>query len=264
MARKQNNAAARQRKQKIIVAVGFVLLAGLMVIQGPKLLDAFGGGGSTAAPAADESTEATPAAGTENGATAAPPPAHVTAPKSAQAELAGVIIIPEQPVKPGDGQLGSFSRFDSKDLFVQRVKDEILAADAATSAPAGQAAPQAAKPAKDQGKGNAGASTGGMVVGSDAAPDPLPTMAMLKVNGNLVTLEQGKRFPRGDGAFMLKTLKRGSVGISVADGEFAGGGVLSLRLGRKVTLINTATGARYVVQLVLLGNEENVTRFSSK
>jgi len=54
------------------------------------------------------------------------------------------------------------------------------------------------------------------------------------------------------------------VGISVADGEFAGGGVLTLRLGRKVTLINTATGARYVVQLVLLGNEENVTRFSSK
>ena len=49
MAKKQNTAAAaRQRKQKIFVAVGFVILAGLMVLQGPKLLDAVKGGSSTA------------------------------------------------------------------------------------------------------------------------------------------------------------------------------------------------------------------------
>jgi hypothetical protein len=262
MARKQNNAAARERKQKIVVAVGFVLLAGLMVIQGPKLLDAFGGG-STAAPAADATPEATPAAGTENGAVPATQPAPVKAPKSARAQLAGVIIVPEQPVQPGDGQLGSFSRFDSKDPFIQKVKTE-LATDAAAPASAGQPAQSGqAQQAAKQAKAN-GSAPGGMVVGSDAAPDPLPTMAMLKVNGKLVTLESGKRFPRGDGAFVLKSLKRGSVGISVADGDFAGGGVLTLRLGRKVTLINTATGARYAVQLVLLGNEENVTRFSTK
>jgi hypothetical protein len=263
MARKQNNPAARERKQKIVVAVGFVLLAGLMVIQGPKLLDAFGGGSdSSAAPAASATPEATPAAGSENGGAAAPAtPVRVKAPKSAQAQLAGVIIVPEQPVQPGDGQLGSFSRFDSKDPFVQHVKDELVTATAAPASQPAQSA-QAQQAAKQQ-QGKAG-TPGGMVVGSNAAPEAMPTMAMLKVNGKLVTLESGKRFPRGDGAFLLKTLKRGSVGIAVADGEFAGGGVLTLRLGRKVTLINTATGARYVVQLVLLGNEENVTRFSTK
>ena len=53
MAKKQNTSAARERKQKIVIGVGFAVLAVLMVLQGPKLLKAFGGGSdSTAAPSA--------------------------------------------------------------------------------------------------------------------------------------------------------------------------------------------------------------------
>jgi hypothetical protein len=261
--------AARERKQKIVVAIGGVVLAGLMVIQGPKLLDAFGGGGSdssTATPAATATPQATPATGTPS-ATATPTTPSVEfvrAPKSARAQLAGVVIVPEQPVQPGDGQLGSFSRFDSKDPFVQQVKEAVAGA-AAQAAPAQAQAPKAADAAVKAGASGSAASGGQPATGSaSSAPAVLPTLAMLRVNGKLVSLEAGKRFPSGDGAFVVKSLKRNSVGIAVADGEFAGGGVLTLRLGRQVTLVNTATGARYVVKLVFLGDEANVTRFSTK
>ncbi len=259
MAKKQTNPGARERKQKIVIAVGGVLLAGLMVIQGPKLLDAFGGGSNEAAPAS-ATPQATPAADPANpGAAPANTVVVVKAPKSARAQLAGVVIVPEQPVQPGDGQLGSFSRFDSKDPFVQLVSSEVPGATPAQGAQ--PAAVAVAKQAQAKSGAPAGAGSAGK---TPDAPRALPTMAMLKVNGKLVTLEAGKRFPRGDGAFVLKSLKPGSVGISVADGEFSGGGVLTLRLGRQVTLVNTATGARYVVKLVLLGDEANVTRFSTK
>ena len=271
MAKKQNTAAAaRERKQKIFVAVGFVILAGLMVLQGPKLLKAFKGD-STAAPAAQPAA-ATPATDPATGTPVASPSTSATfvkAPKSSKAELAGVVIVPEQPVKAGDGQLNSFSRFESKDPFVQQVKDEPLltpaqvgglkaqasgTADAATKKAAAAAAAAAAA--------GAGAPAGQAGTGSTPSVPIALNMAMLRVNGNLHFVELKKRFPKSDRAFELKTIKPGRVSIAVADGSFVGGGTLVLRLGRQTTLVNTATGARYVVKLLWVGDESQLTRFN--
>lgn len=279
MARKTDNKAARARKQKIFLAIGGVVLAALAVIQGPKLLDQLKGS-SPAAPKASASSTPTPAAtGTEgaaptNGA-AAPvaPVATVRAPKSATTQLAGIVIVPEQPAKAGDGQLQSFTLFDSKDPFVQKVTVKLLTPEQVGQLGVKQPA-TTAKPSGSTGGGaTGGSSTGGSSAGGSAAggstsaPQPVATpltIAILKVNGVLQTIELGKRFPKGDPAFVLKSLKRGRVGIAVAGGDFAGGGVLTLRLGRQITLVNTATGARYVVKLLYIGDESQVTRFSSK
>jgi hypothetical protein len=275
MARKTDNKAARERKQKIFLAIGGVVLAALAVIQGPKLLDQLKGS-SPAAPAASANSTPTPAAtGTEGAAPtngAAAPVATVAtvrAPKSATTQLAGIVIVPEQPAKAGDGQLQSFTLFDRKDPFVQKVTVKLLTPEQVAQLGVKQSAP-AAKPGVPTGSGSTGGSaTGGgsAAGGSTSAPQPVATpltIAILKVNGVLQTIELGKRFPKGDPAFVLKSLKRGRVGIAVAGGDFAGGGVLTLRLGRQITLVNTATGARYVVKLLYIGDESQVTRFSSK
>jgi hypothetical protein len=276
MAKKTDNNAARERKQKIVVAVGGVLLAGLMVIQGPKLLDAVGGGSNSnqAAPAAAASPQSasTPTASAPTtGAVPATPSVVVNAPRSAKAELAGVVIVPEQPVQPGDGQLGSLSRFESKDPFVQKVDPDRLP----TPAEVGNLPKQTAAAAKQAGQkstsgasaANANANASGVqgVAGPTAAvPAVAPTIAILRVNGKLQTVALTKRFPRSDGAFVLRSLRPGRATIAVADGAFVGGGTLVLRVGRTTTLVNTATDARYVVTLVFVGAESRVTRFNSK
>jgi hypothetical protein len=277
MARKQDNKAARERKQKIIVAVAGVLFLGLVALQGPKLLKQLRGSES-AAPAASSSassstTGAAPSSSaTTTAATAAPVPVTpaVRAPKSATTQLAGVVIVPEQPVKAGDGQLSSFSRFDSKDPFVQQVGEQPLPTPAEVAAK-GATPPNPAPSSAGQSDRGVVTPVGPLPGSSPASagsvgrkPAAKPTLAVLLVNGKLQSLEAGKRFPKGDGAFVLRTLKPGRVGIAVANGSFAGGGVLTLRVGRKVTLVNTATGIRYVVKLVYLGDESNLTRFSSK
>jgi hypothetical protein len=99
-----------------------------------------------------------------------------------------------------------------------------------------------------------------------AAPLPAATMALLRVNGKLQAVELKKRFPSSDKAFVLRSLRPGSATIAVSDGSFAGGSAtLTLRLGRPVTLVNTATGVRYVLRLVYVGADAaQVTGFAAK
>ena len=99
---------------------------------------------------------------------------------------------------------------------------------------------------------------------SPAASAAELTIALLSVNGKVRTVALAKRFPQSDRAFLLKSLKPGRATIAVADGSFVGGGTLVLRVGRAATLVNTATGARYVVKLLFVGDESQVTRFTAK
>jgi hypothetical protein len=52
---------------------------------------------------------------------------------------------------------------------------------------------------------------------------------------------------------MKKTAK-----ISVAGGSFDGGEPVTLKLGKKLTLVNSATGVRYVLKLVYTGTQPEV------
>jgi hypothetical protein len=278
MAKKQQDArAARERKQKIFLVVGGVLLLGLGAIQGPKLMKQVKGSSATPAPVAATSTAAptgtaapatsgTPAGPTSVGSGASA--STLRAPKSATTQLAGVVIVPEQPIRAGTGQLQSLGRFQAKDPFAQQVSDK---ASLPTPAEVAGIPLNPVTPAKS-GSGATGVpnAPGSSGVGTGIAPvaPATPTMAMLKVNGKLTTVDLKGRFPKSDKAFVLRSLKLspGRATIAVADGSFSGNQqTLTLTAGHAVTLINTATGVRYVIRLLFVGNDpDSVAVFSAK
>ena len=248
MATKADAVAARQRQQKIILAVGGVLLVGLLVLQGPKLFKHHGSISSSAAPAAGTTvtttTGTTPAAGTtgtSTGGTAVPAVA-TGRPTGPAAEVAGVIVRSAGAPVAGTGQLWSLSRFKVKDPFVQQVAD-------ASGTPAGSST----SPSTPAAGGTGGASSAGGVV----APSTLSPVALgyatLMVNGKPQQLQLTQLFPKGQPTFVLLGVDKKFVKIGVAGGKFTGGAAVKLELGKPVTLMNTTTGQRFVIKLVFTG-----------
>ena len=58
--------------------------------------------------------------------------------------------------------------------------------------------------------------------------------------------------------FTLRSVGKKQAKISVAGGSFDGGKPLTLKLGKKVTLVNSATGVRYELKLVYTGSQPEV------
>ena len=115
--RSQDLAAAKAKKQKIILIVGGVLLLAVAAIQGPKLLK---GSGSTAAPAAscrDRSGEPAPRRRPRS-------PSATAAARRARSSVAGVALPKATVVKVAPNQLASFTLFEVKDPFVPQVGDD--------------------------------------------------------------------------------------------------------------------------------------------
>ena len=111
MATKASAKAARERKQKIFIAVGGLILLLLMAIQLPKLL-----GGSQ--PTAAGTTETSTVAGetTPDGTTSTP----TSTPTSTSTSVA--LTDTDRPLPVGPGQFRSFSAFNRKDPFVQGIE----------------------------------------------------------------------------------------------------------------------------------------------
>ena len=255
MASKPDLNAQTARKQKIILAVGGVLLVGVLAMQLPKLMKH---GSSTAAPPpvtitnADGTTTTPPPVSTPAtpGTTGVPAaPINVSASKSS-ALVAGVTLAQSTTPDAAQGQLWSFSRFKAKDPFVPQVKDG-SASSGPTTAPSG--AP-----------GTAGGTTGSPGgTGNPPAVAALPTFATLLVNGHIQKLTLKDAFPKADPIFVLVNLKGDTARIGVAGGAFTAGNTILIQAGKKVTLMNTTTGQRYVVKLVYVGGTpETIARFS--
>jgi hypothetical protein len=222
---------AKAKRQKIILAVLGVVLVGVLVFQGPKIMSMFGGGSSTAAsePASPTPTPVTPAP--------TPTPGVVT-PAGGTAEL-----VDSDPVAVAtDGQLVSFDRFESKDPFAQQ-GGEIL--PNSTSAPSVPADPTA--------KGDDPEGDGGR-----PAPEPAntaPKQATISVNGSPHDVLSGGTFPEGDPIFKLVSVTRNSAKVGIVGGTYSTGSqTVTLKQGGKpVTLMNTADGTTYVLRLVRAG-----------
>jgi hypothetical protein len=266
MATKVDAAAAKQRQQKIILIVGAVLLVGLMAIQGPKLLHrgSSSSSSSSAAPATSESSTETPA-GTSTPAATGTPSTTSTAPGVAvatlkggpSAQVAGVVVKTAAPPAAGAGQLWSLSRFKSKDPFVQQVQDHTGTGTGA-SASAGGATTTASK-----GGGTTTASGSGVVTPSTSTPVAY-AYATLVVNGQTQQLTLKDVFPKAQPTFILRAVDKKFVKIGVAGGKFTGGQAVKLGLGEKVTLMNTATGQRFVMKLVYTGDKpEQIAGFKA-
>jgi hypothetical protein len=216
--------AARERKQKIFVAVGGLLLVGLLAIQLPKLL-----GGSSGASSSSSTTTDASASPSTPGATSA---------------VAGRSIVARLGVT-------SFSRFGGKDPFVQQVKfSEGSTPSSGTSGKSGGESKGSGK------KSSSKPSTQKFTTGSQ----PTASMTVISVNGARQALSAGSRFPAADPVFVLvsEDQKKKSVVVGVAGGAYTSGSrTTKLVVGKPLVLVNTTTGARYKLVLVAVGNGES-------
>jgi hypothetical protein len=239
--------AAKQRKQKIILAVLGVVLLAVAAIQVPKLL----GGSSPAPAAANAATDATGITGTTGtvaGSTTTTTPVPAGVPR---AVLVGVTVGSAGRAPAGEGQLRSFTLFTAKDPFVQSLPAETSGSSTSTGAPT----------LSDTQPGSGGSQGSG---DSSSAPTPgAPLFATISVNGKDVSLEAKDLFPPKQKLFVLVSLNRKTAKIAVAGGAFTDAQTITLRLGQNLTLVNTATGARYALKLLFVGDEpEQVEGFT--
>ncbi len=244
---------AKAKRQKIIAAVGGVVLLGLLAFQVPRTMKMLH--------PEDPPDEPVAAATTTGASTPLAPP---TLSGGAGGTLASAgtgssasgdgVVDPDTLPSPASGQLLSFSRFKSKDPFHQQVKDcAVEACDAAV--PAG-----ATKPATGGG-GAAGTSTSGVVPASSGAGAPTSRpggtaaapvrRATISVGGMPEAVSVGKTFPADEPAFKLVSLTPTKAMIAIVGGSFESGArAIALVRGRTVTLLNTADGTRYVLKLL--------------
>jgi hypothetical protein len=219
--------AARERKQKIFVVVGGLFLVALLAFQLPKLL----GGSSSPDAAAATTTDASAVAG--------------------QPIVTPGTVTPVTPATPVSqtSKLTSLSVFSAKDPFIQQ---------AVTPTPSG------GDGAATAGKG------GGDAKGAGAKPEatrsqsfttgtPTSTATIVIVNGRRQALTSGQKFPASDPVFVLvaENPKAKTVSIGIAGGGYeSGGATTTLKVGKPLELVNTATGARYRIKLLSVGSGE--------
>ena len=208
--------AARERKQKIFVVVGGLLLVGMLAIQLPKIL----GGSSTpkAAPSTTTDASGLPAPAPTNGA----PVAIVAA-------------------TPETAKLRSFSSFAAKDPFVQQVSTLPPVAAAVEGTTTKKDGGSAETPAKKFATGKTSVAAVTIVTVNGArqvlepgmkfpASDPLFVLVAEKPNSKAVV-------------------------VGIAGGAYSGGAkTTTLRVGKPLTLVNTTTGAKYKISLVSVGS----------
>jgi hypothetical protein len=240
MAKKKHDPAAKAKRQKIIAAVGGVILLALLAYQGPKtlkLLHQSNASASSSTPAATTPAVAPAAGGVTSGATG-----------TAAATSADGLTDPGSAVSPASGQLLAFSRFHSKDPFAQQLNLDCAtgqAADCASGSGSGTKTGSGAAPSG--GTGSTGASG---VVKPTPSPATKPTSALISVNGTSETVRVGAQFPASSPVFLLVSLTKTSAKIGIAGGSLQGGGTATLKKGHTLTLMNTADGVRYVLRLI--------------
>jgi hypothetical protein len=253
MAKKKFDPKAKAKRQKVIAAVGGVLLLGILAIQVPRTMKLMS--------SQSESSSPSPSAATTT-ATGAQPLAPPTLDGSATAATPGAapatsttaegVSDPTTPLPPSAGQLISFSRFKSKDPFKQQIATACGGSDA-TSANGSSCASTSSPSSKGK-----TAPVGAVAVASAAGrpksaqfASAKPTKAMITVNGAGSVVSVASSFPAASPVFTLVSLARTAAKIGIAGGSYENGAAtVTLPKGQAVTLMNTADGTRYVLRLV--------------
>ncbi len=246
---------AKEAKQKKIAIGGMAVLCVLLVIQGPKTLKMLKGPEPTPAAAPAAPSPVAPVPGSE-----APAPADGAVAPGGAVDLSSLADSDLAPVA-AEGQLVTFERFASKDPFVPQA---VVTPESAAPAPAGDAEGDGGTDEPAPGEGS-GAADGGFTPapeGSDASagggsPTPaapaLAALTSISINGTAEDVEVEKTFPAAEPTFVLVSLAKNgkSVEIGIAGGTYADGGqTIELKLGKPLTLQNTADGTRYELELL--------------
>jgi hypothetical protein len=227
---------AKAKRQKIMAAGGGVLLLAVLAIQVPRTMSMLNAKPAPPPPAAV-------APGTvPSDPSVLPTPGAVGGGAAPTASGDGTLVDSDPVPVAADGQLISFGRFKSKDPFAEQI-DETSAGGGggggSTPAPSGSGA-------TPEGAVAPAAPTGG-------SPG-VATSAVISVNGVQETVATGGEFPKDAPVFRLAKVVGGEVRIGIAGGALASGSpTVTLRKGKAVTLVNTADGTRYELELVSVG-----------
>jgi hypothetical protein len=221
---KKFDAKAKAKRQKIIAAVLGVLLLGVLAYEVPSLMKTMNKKPPTSAaaavPAPVTPPTATPAAGT---------------PAAAAVTGSGTLTDSDPAPQAGTGQLLSFDRFATKDPFVQQAGAPIAAPTPPPPPPAVATPPPPPPP-------------------TSARQPTGRASARISVNGAVQNVSVKAKFPSADPVFVLASLQKTSAKVGIAGGSLSTGtSTVKLLLGKKVTLMNTADGTRYVLLLVSVG-----------
>jgi hypothetical protein len=242
--RQRLDAKAKEKKQKLIAAVGAVLLLGLLVFQVPRTLKMLhpSQSGSSSSAAATTTASTTPAP-TPPGGSVTPAPASP-----------GSLINSDPPPPAQNGELVSFSHFTAKDPFDQQVSVDAGGSGSGSTTPtppdAGTTAPTPTTPT---------ATTPTTTTPTETTPTsttPTPpaaslSQASISINGAPEDVKLGATFPADQPYFKLVSLAPDHAKIGIAGGSLASRDpTVTLVKGKKLTLQNTADGTRYELILV--------------
>ena len=152
------------------------------------------------------------------------------------------------------GQLATFERFASKDPFAQQADDK-PAAPPRVSNPTDGTEKKPSETTSDAKPADGDAAPdGGFTTGSSEPDAPeIADATSISVNGVAEDVAVEGSFPKDEPTFVLVSVAKNgkSVEIGIAGGEYAAGGeTITLGLGKKLTLQNTADGSRYELQLL--------------
>jgi hypothetical protein len=247
---------AKAKKQKIIAAIGGVLLLGLLAFQVPRTMKMLHESNASA-------PSSTPAASTTTSASATAP---IAAPSLSGGNATAAAVTggdgltdPDAVPPPQSGQLLAFGLFRTKDPFVQQL--EVTCGEGSQSGSADSACSSGTsgspKPSKPSGGGGQAAPAnppkaappGG--TGEPAPPATAPASAVISINGTSETVQIGGQFPAADPVFALLALTKTTAKIAIAGGSLESGAPsLTLKKNKPLTLMNTADGTRYVLRLL--------------
>ncbi|MEP6909982.1 MAG: hypothetical protein ABI896_06060 [Actinomycetota bacterium] len=224
---KKFDAKAKAKRQKIIAAVGGVILLAVLAYEVPSLMKTM-----NKKPPVASTAPAPPPAAVVPGAAPVVPGTPVSAPAT------GALSDSDLAPQAAAGQLLSFDRFPGKDPFKQQantVKSKAPPSGAADVTPTPPPPPPPPPPA------------------SGGSPSPKQGTATISVNGTSERVSTGASFPAADPVFKLVSLTSTTAKIAIAGGSLStGSGTVTLTKGKKVTLMNTADGTRYELKLISL------------
>jgi hypothetical protein len=233
MAKKQvDPLKAKQKKQKILLAVLGVAFIGVVAFEGPKLWKQLHP--PPLPPRVIPANGGNPVAGTPT--LAAPTLSGAQEPGATTTDSTGTLVAAGPTVQ--DGQLASFSRFASKDPFSQQLSDETSSSSASS------------------GSGSSGGTANPGLPGVPGKA-PAPGSAVISVNGKLYSVATKTDFPQPSSTdptvvplFHLVSVTAHTATISIAGGSYAtGAATVTLKENKPVTLMNTADGTRYTLVL---------------
>ncbi|HKB94752.1 MAG TPA: hypothetical protein VKC62_11035 [Gaiellaceae bacterium] len=251
---KLDRAQEKARKQKrLAIVLGGVLLL-VLVYEVPHTMKLM----NKKAKAPVVETTASAPRGTATSPAVSPTPSAAAQAPSAAAPAPTATstsgLVSSVNVTPDPGQLTEFARFASKDPFSQSVQKTTGAASGGT----------ASTPTKAKTKQK-------IVPAPKTPPAPAPTTAVISLNGELMSVTVGTPFPmagqtydRVGSLFEIATLTDKSAKVSIVGGSYADGTpMLTLTVGKPVTLQNTADGTRYTLTLEPQGTQVPATTTAS-